>query len=155
MPGGNRFAGVFDTAVGSTMRPGDPGTAKLTRDWGERLVSVRYRYAADPPMRFTTIEIVVDAAPWKPSPARPVLVEVRSWESALRKRIVEAGGQWDARAGRWRIRYDKVLALDLGARVQLTKKARGRTRRSKISTPEGTPTSLPKPKPPRNVGRGA
>ena len=150
MPGANRFTGVFETAVGSTMRPGDPGTAKLVRDWRDRLVSVRYRYAAFPPTRYTTVELVVDAAPWKPAPGRSVLVEVKSWESDLRKKVSEAGGRWEARAGRWRIRYDKAAALGLANRVQLTI-----TRARKTSTAVGTNISLPKPKARGKLGRGA
>ncbi|MEO8054618.1 MAG: hypothetical protein ABI768_05665 [Acidobacteriota bacterium] len=150
MPGPNRFAGVFGTIVGSTMRPGNPGTTKLTRDWGDQLVSVRYRYAASPPMRFTTAEIVVDAAPWKPAPSRSVLVEVKSWESDLRKKVAEAGGRWEAKAGRWRIRYDKAASLGLADRVQLTT-----NRTPRISTAVGTRISLPKPKSRRKIGRGA
>ena len=150
MPGASRFAGVFETAVGSTMRPGDPGTAKLVRDWGDRLVSVRYRYAAFPPTRFTTVELVVDAAPWKPSAGRSVLVEVRSWESDLRKKVAEAGGRWEARAGRWRIRYDRAAALGLADRVQLTI-----TRTRRTSTAVGTRDSLPKPNSRGKIGRGA
>lgn len=43
----NRPAPVFESVVGSTMRPGDRGTAKLARDWGDRLVTVRYRWEGD------------------------------------------------------------------------------------------------------------
>ena len=69
----SRFDRVFESAVGSTLRPGAPGTARLARDWGDRLVSVRYRYSETPPTRFTTVEFVVTEAERKPSPSRRVL----------------------------------------------------------------------------------
>jgi hypothetical protein len=93
-----RFDRVFESVVGSTLRPGAPGTARLARDWDDRLVSVRYRYSDSPPMRFTTVELVVSAAPWKPSKARQILVEVKSWEPELRAKVQAAGGQWVPRA---------------------------------------------------------
>lgn len=107
-----QFDRVFESVVGSTLRPGAPGTARLARDWGERLVSVRYRYSESPPMRFTTVEFVVAAADWKPSPTRQVLVDVKSWESELRGKVQAAGGQWMPKAMRWRLRYDKAKVSD-------------------------------------------
>jgi hypothetical protein len=112
-----RFERVFESVVGSTLRPGAPGTARLARDWGDRLVSVRYRYSDSPPTRFTTVELVVAAAEWKPSPSRQVLVDVKSWESDLRERVQAAGGKWVPKAMRWRIRHDKAKALGLSDRV--------------------------------------
>jgi hypothetical protein len=115
--GKSQLAPVFDSVVGSTMRPGDRGTAKLVRDWGERLVTVRYRYTDSPPTRFTTIELVVASASWAPTASRSVLVEVRSWEGDLREKIRAAGGRFVLKAMRWRIRYDKAIALGLKDRV--------------------------------------
>ncbi len=112
-----RFAAVFDSVVGSTIRPGAPGTAKSLRDWGDRLVAVRYRYSDDPPTRFTTIELVVAAAPWKISPTRQVFVEVRSWEWDLREKVKAAGGRWVPKAARWRMRYDRAVGLGLKERA--------------------------------------
>ncbi len=110
-----RFDGVFDSVVGSTMRPGTRGTKKLVRDWDDRLITVRYRYAGTPPTRFTTVELVVAAAPWKVSPRRNVHVAVKSWESDLREKIRAAGGRWVPKATRWRMRYDRAIALGIEA----------------------------------------
>jgi hypothetical protein len=112
-----RFDRVFESVVGTTMRPGASGTGKLVRDWGDRLVSVRYRYSDSPPTRFTTVELVVAVAPWKPSRARNVLVEVKSWERELREKVQAAGGRWQPRSSRWRVRYDRAIALGLQDRV--------------------------------------
>jgi hypothetical protein len=133
-----RFAGAIDSVVGSTMRPGVPGTKRPVRDWGDRLVAVRYRYTDDPPTRFTTIEVVVAVAPWRLSPARLVLVEVKSWESELREKVKAAGGRWVPKAARWRMRYDRALALGLNERVSFLV-----PHASKTSTDTEIQTSLP------------
>lgn len=134
----SRFSRVFESAVGSTLRPGAPGTARLVRDWGDRLVSVRYRYSDSPPTRFTTVELVVTEAEWKPSPSRHVLVDVKSWESELRDKVKAAGGEWVPRAMRWRMRYDRAKSLGLTDRVSLLV-----PHASKTSTDVGTRNSLP------------
>jgi hypothetical protein len=103
-----QFDKAFDSVVGSTMRPGTRGTAKLVRNYGDRLISVRYRYSDTPPTRFTTVEIVVATAPWKVSPRRNVHVDVKSWEADLREKIRAAGGRWVPKAMRWRMRYDHL-----------------------------------------------
>ena len=133
-----RFDRVFESVVGSTLRPGAPGTARLTRDWGDRLVSVRYRYSESPLMRFTTVELVVAAADWKPSPSRQVLVDVKSWEPELREKVRAAGGKWVPKAMRWRMRYDKATALGLTERISFLV-----PHASKTSTGIGTRNSLP------------
>lgn len=108
-----QFDSIFDSAVGCTMRPGTRGTAKLVRDYGDRLISVRYRYSDTPPTRFTTVEIVVATAPWKVSPRRNVHVDVKSWEADLREKIRAVGGKWVPKAARWRMRYDRALGLGI------------------------------------------
>ena len=133
-----RFDHVFESVVGSTLRPGAPGTRRLVRDWGDRLVSVRYRYSESPPLRFTTVEIVVAAADWKPTPSRQVLVDVKSWEPELRARVRTAGGEWIPKAMRWRMRYDKATSLGLADRISFIV-----PHASKTSTDVGTQNSLP------------
>jgi hypothetical protein len=133
-----RFDQVFDSAVGSTLRPGAPGTARLARDWGDRLVSVRYRYSDSPPTRFTTVELVVAAGPWKPSKSRQVLVDVKSWEPELRAKVQAAGGRWVPDAMRWQMRHDRATALGLGERMSFLV-----PHASKTSTDVGTRKSLP------------
>jgi hypothetical protein len=46
-----------------TLRPGDSGTKKLTKRYGEKLICVRYRKDQATQRRFTTIELIVDEGP--------------------------------------------------------------------------------------------
>jgi hypothetical protein len=39
------------------LKPNDPGTKKLTAKYGDRLLSVRYRYDAENNRRITTVEL--------------------------------------------------------------------------------------------------
>ena len=41
------------------MGPGDPGTKKLTRQYGNSLYAVRYRYDESKRSAFTTVELVL------------------------------------------------------------------------------------------------
>ncbi len=139
-----RFAAVFDSVVGSTIRPGAPGTTKSLRDWGDRLVAVRYRYSNDPPTRFTTIELVVAAAPWKISPTRQVFVEVRSWEWDLREKVKAAGGRWVPKAARWRMRYDRAVGLGLKDRASFLARHAPNTRHAPNASKTSTDTGMKK-----------
>ncbi|MGB3623242.1 hypothetical protein FT643_00585 [Ketobacter sp. MCCC 1A13808] len=46
-----------------TLRPGDSGTKKLTKRYGDKLVCVRYRKDQVTQRRYTTIELIVDEGP--------------------------------------------------------------------------------------------
>jgi hypothetical protein len=99
----------------TTLRPGQRGTKKWARQYGDRLVCVRYRYDEQRRRRYTTVEIIVDEAAWAPPPAPDTIVGLRVTreEVALQRAIRTAGGQWDRAQRVWRIRYDQVVALGL------------------------------------------
>lgn len=92
--------------VVKTIPPGQPGTQRFQRKYRERLVLVRYRRDPARRRRLTTVELIVDEAPFQPRRAldrelfphgnRIVHVRVAYGESELRRKVKEAGGQWDA-----------------------------------------------------------
>lgn len=49
-----------------TLVPGQKGTLKLQRLYGDSLLRVRYRYDPANRRRLTTVEIVVETVPWEP-----------------------------------------------------------------------------------------
>lgn len=53
-------------AVLKTLRPGDAGTEKLVKRFGDKLIAVRYRGNPSRRVRSTTVEIVVDEGFWMP-----------------------------------------------------------------------------------------
>ncbi len=50
--------------------PGQPGTKKLQKQYGDRLICVRYRYDTSRNLRVKTVELIVDEQPWQPDPQR-------------------------------------------------------------------------------------
>lgn len=109
-------------AVRKTMRPGEKGTARFVRDWGEQLVCVRYRFDENGKTRYTTVEIVAaEPRPWNP-PKRPtpdalvyLRVDRNDWK-AIRK-LREARVWWDRERRLWRTRYDVAERLRLRNRI--------------------------------------
>ena len=47
------------------LKPGQPGTKKLTAQYGAQLVCVRYRYDEQQKRSFKTVELIVEEAPWE------------------------------------------------------------------------------------------
>ena len=112
-----------------TLRPGQPGTKKLTARFGDRLLSVRYRGDAIRGVRYTTVELIVDEAPLaarrRESPLRTAvadpnpMVGVRIFfrESDVRDRAKAAGAIWRPRQQLWEMPWRTAMSLGLADRV--------------------------------------
>jgi len=105
-----------------SLRPGQRGTKKLLREYGDRLVCVRYRYDEQNARRLKTVELVVEAVPWSPEVRNPVgeeVVDVRvDWQEAeLRDALKGVGGRWNPKKRLWEVQYDQIVALGLEDRI--------------------------------------
>lgn len=100
-----------------TLKAGNRGTARYGRQYGDRLVCVRYRADEQRMRRYTTVELIVDDGPYEPRPGTIMGVRVRVSEPVLRARIREAGGRWNAGRGLWELPYGAVCALELHDRL--------------------------------------
>jgi hypothetical protein len=105
-----------------TLRPGDPGTRRLTDEYGPRLVAVRYRYDEEKWRRYTTVEIIVDDVPWAPErhvsdPDREVGLRVGWGEEAIRRDLRDHRARWDPRAKLWWLPLGTVTLLRLEERI--------------------------------------
>jgi hypothetical protein len=49
------------------LKPGQRGTKRLSEQYGEQLVCVRYRYDDATQKRYKTVELIVDVAEWSPA----------------------------------------------------------------------------------------
>jgi hypothetical protein len=119
--------GRMETRV--TLKPGDKGTKRMVERFGERLICVRYRYDVARKMRYKTVELIIDEAPWHPAspldqtqghagrPPALVGVRVRYEEAALRHTVKEAGGRWDQERKLWIVPLRIARRLGLEARV--------------------------------------
>jgi hypothetical protein len=111
------------TEVRKTLRPGQPGTRRLQRDWGARLVCVRHRVDPKKGVRFTTAEIVVSAeriakARRASHPEALVYARVGVDESNLRRRLMAAkAATYDSHLKVWTMQYATALRLGLGRRL--------------------------------------
>ena len=56
--------------VQRTVRPGTRGTLRHMRRWGDALIAVRYGFDATRELRYTTVELIVDARRWSPGVRR-------------------------------------------------------------------------------------
>lgn len=128
--------------------PGTKGTRKLLRDYGARLVCVRYRYDDVGRKRLKTVEIVVEEVPWTPPQRRLVLVAVKPWETALHARLKKSGGRWTGSGPFWRVRHDRAVKLGLAARI------RADNATSKKLLPAETKMLLPAETSTAKAGRG-
>lgn len=105
-----------------TLTPGQKGTKKWLDRYGPSLVYVRYRYDEAQGKRYTTVELIVEDAPWVLSeriPANAVVgVRVGLKEVALQRAVKQAGGKWNAQRQVWELRYDRAKELGLEGRIE-------------------------------------
>jgi hypothetical protein len=112
------------TRVTKTLAPGQHGAIKLARRYGASLVCVRYRVDDKARMRYTTVELTVDAVeltrPTRQGPSR-VRGTIRVTDAEMggmlgnqrtRAIAIGLGARWDDKAKVWHIpaRYVQVLA---------------------------------------------
>src|SRR5204862_4097892 len=88
------------------------------------------RYDPDRQTRYTTVELVVDACPWRPGTRlalrtdeydltpESVFVRVSYTEPELRARVKAAGGRWHPERKAWELPFTEVARLGIRARIQ-------------------------------------
>jgi hypothetical protein len=101
----------------ATLRPGRPGTKRLVRRYGDRLIAVRYRYDPIRRVRLKTVELIEEEVEWSPSPSgrESIQVEVRvgASERLLQRAIRSAGGTWQPERKTWRMSASAAASLGL------------------------------------------
>lgn len=102
------------------LHPGQRGTKKLLRIYGERLVCVRYRYDGETNRRVKTVELVVSDVPWVHRLTERSVVGVRigNQDTELRCLAKGADGRYDGERGLWLLPLGTVRRLGLVARVE-------------------------------------
>lgn len=81
------------------VMPGQPGTHKLVKQYGDALICVRYRYDTARKRRLKTVELIIEETPWEKDaqripPNKIVALKVDYHEKHLQKIIKSAGGKW-------------------------------------------------------------
>ncbi len=108
-----------------TLRPGQPGTKKLVRRYGDRLLRVRYLYDEKAERRLKTVELIVESVPWRPASRRPrrrddeiVPVRIAYGEVDLRQRAKRLGAVWRPAQKIWEMRWLDAKRLGISERVE-------------------------------------
>jgi len=86
---------------------------------GCALVCVRHRHDALKLYRFTTVELVVDAAPIHPRQFDAASFGIRLYrqERELRRQLIVVGARWDPRDQLWWVRGAVIRTLGLVDRI--------------------------------------
>lgn len=107
--------------VKATIKPGQNGSKRYLRKYGDQLVCVRYRYDKGRQKRMTTVELIVDEQDWVPgvsiAPDKLVAIRIAFGETELREKVKEAGAFWDSKKKCWKLSYRLVYALGLEKRI--------------------------------------
>jgi len=102
-----------------TLQPGRRGTKRLFREFGDRLVCVRYRYDVVQGKRIKTVELVVEEVEWekRAKVEKLVSLRIRYHEQVMREAVKRAGGRWDGERKVWLLPFREVKRLGLEGRV--------------------------------------
>lgn len=108
--------------TGRKLKPGQPGTKKLMREFGDKLVCVRYRYDAGRQRRLKTVELILEETPWQPDTTKISLnkimpIRLRYDEAVLRQQVLQAGGKWLSEKRVWTLPYRAIVKLGLTERI--------------------------------------
>jgi hypothetical protein len=103
------------TRVTKTLWPPQAGTMKLSRQYGESLLCVRYRHDTSGLRRFTTVELVIGEAAvlGKQAHCRLYGVQIPQTEEGLRQQAHRHGASWDPHTAQWVMNGAQVKALGL------------------------------------------
>ena len=107
--------------IKTTLKPGRNGTRKLTKEYGDQLICVRYRYDKQKGKRYKTIELIIDEQDWQPGTCiqadKIVKLKIGFGETQLRELIKQANGYWNINEKCWEISYQKAMELGLENRI--------------------------------------
>jgi len=99
------------------LSPGEPGTKKLVKKYGTRLISIRYKTDTETKQTIKTVELIEEIINGKNLKAQPVKIKIDYEEKELRKIIKEKGGVWDKEEKVWVLNYGEVKKLNLIERI--------------------------------------
>lgn len=116
--------------VRTVRMPGQKGTRRLVKEYGNKLVCVRYRYDYEQGMRYKTAEIIVAEATWQPPTQEPPLgqnaeikttpyvgLKIHYGEKSLRSDLKAIGAYWSPGDRLWYAPEEYVRRIGLMDRV--------------------------------------
>ena len=119
--------------IKTTRKPGQKGTEQLVRQYGNRLICVRYRYDPLAGKRYKTAEIIVSESDWQPehdwtqsepAPAQEpkqttpwVAIKLQYHERELQRQIKSIGGHWNPKHKLWYAPEWHIRQIGLADRI--------------------------------------
>lgn len=119
--------------VKTIRKPGQKGTKKLVKEYGDKLICVRYRYDYQAKKKIKTAEIIIESTDWVPEknwtedgheygfePAQTtpwVGVKIHFQEKDLQKAVKSIGGYWDISNRLWFAPEYQVHQIGLQERI--------------------------------------
>ena len=114
--------------VTKTIRNDQAGAQRFKRQWGDKLIAVRYRYDSARNELITTIEVEVDR---RPAPqknfcqraqltaqrAEIVALAISFHENDLRLKVKHAGAKWSQQGKLWLTSRNTAVSLGLKDRI--------------------------------------
>ncbi|HEY3308325.1 MAG TPA: hypothetical protein VGJ93_07700 [Desulfuromonadaceae bacterium] len=103
------------------LKPGQNGTKRLLKQYGQSLLCVRYRYDANRGVKIKTVELIVEEKPcqqpfhFKDGDIVPITVGFG--ETELRERLRKMRAKWDPQVKLWLAPYRLIRGTDLEARI--------------------------------------
>ena len=126
--------------VKTIRKPGQKGTRKLVKEYGDKLICVRYRYDFQAKKKYKTVEIIVGSEHWEPdtnwtleqSTESLPPTETTPWvglrikyaEKELQKNVRNIGGYWEASKRLWFAPEYQVYQIGLQDRIVCKKGTR-------------------------------
>ncbi len=106
------------------LKPGQKGTKRLVKKYGDALVCVRFRYDAELRQRLKTVELILERADWTPPPPKftadcLVPLRIEGYETELRAKAKAAGGRWNPEQQLWYVRYGKIAGTTLEKHIHV------------------------------------
>jgi len=106
--------------IAKKIKPGQPGSIKLSRAHGKELLCVRYRENLDGTERLTTIELIVERAVIQKRDDPVVVFKLKQDEIELRRLVMAKGAKYDGKTSMWKLRRSEVLRMGLRSRIAVT-----------------------------------
>jgi len=116
--------------IKTVRMPGQKGTRKLVKKYGNKLICVRYRYDIETKKRYKTAELIIDESPWEPTEKAPqaaspcitkttpyVGIRIEFHETELRDSIKAIGGHWSPGDRLWYAPEEYVHRIGLTDRI--------------------------------------
>ena len=105
-----------------TMLPGDPGSKKWMKKYGDALICIRYRLDRERKKKIKTVELIVEEKPYQFKTGKipwnkQVKIKIKYGERHFGCLAREAGGVWNRAEKVWELPYHQVKALGLVHRM--------------------------------------